>query len=269
MMFQKPKDVSYTDMCIYIDNHVYSGDFDESLVYQYIYLIANMLAHRRKFFKKSFQYDDFSLMTASRVYVRLTNKKQFEVDEKGKPKLAKIKSVLNYIKTILYPMKVTYEQEHYSQICSSAKEIEFSSTTDIDDFMSVEILDFIESLPRVIKKFISKIPYKKNSPEWYNIYMSCLLTLSKDVSTLCENIKLLRNKENISNKQIYNLCKFNQVTLYHLNIQYTDYVDILSRELKKYIYREINDILNSHYIEEDCLRESISESIDTIIREED
>ena len=60
MIYKKPKGVKYTDMAIYIDNHIYSEDCDDDLVFQYLYHLVNMFAYKHKFFNRAEYYDDFS-----------------------------------------------------------------------------------------------------------------------------------------------------------------------------------------------------------------
>ena len=102
MMYEKPKDIRYTDMCIYIDTHIYTDSYDESLVYQYLYHLLLMIASKSKLFNRSCYYDDFAIFGATRLYLRLTNKKQFEVDASGTPRMKKIRSILNYIHKVIY-----------------------------------------------------------------------------------------------------------------------------------------------------------------------
>lgn len=35
-MKRKPANLKYTDMAIYIDTHIYTNDYDEEKVYQYL-----------------------------------------------------------------------------------------------------------------------------------------------------------------------------------------------------------------------------------------
>lgn len=105
MTYKKPADVTYTDMCIYVDENVYRDDLTEieqEQIYIYIYHICYMLACKGKYFKTFEDYDNFALYTAAKLYARLIDARQFE----DPPKLNKIKSILNYAKNTLYGMKV-------------------------------------------------------------------------------------------------------------------------------------------------------------------
>lgn len=272
MTFDKPKDVTYTQMAIYIDNNVYEKEFDEALVYQYIYHLVYMLAVKRCFFTKTQYYDDFALMSASRVYMRLINPKQFELNENGKPKLSKIKSVLNYIKTLMYPMKVAFEQSNYSQVYSENTEdivpVRPISSSNSSSLISMEILDYIQSLPKVIYRHLLKIPKKKSSDEWLNIYTSCLLTLLNNFTLTNKKLSDVENKENITDNYIEKMYQLDDVLLFHLDKSYHDYIQILTRELKDYIYDELREIVASYDIERCSIRDVMQDAIDGIVSEE-
>lgn len=47
--------------------------------------------------------------------MRLRNPRQFEYNDDGTPKLERVKSVLNYVRSTLYPMKVMFERDNYQQ----------------------------------------------------------------------------------------------------------------------------------------------------------
>ena len=76
MIYKKPN-IKYTDMCIYIDNHIYTDDCDDVKVFEYIFHIITMLSHQASYFKSTADYEDFALQGASRVFMRLKNPKQF------------------------------------------------------------------------------------------------------------------------------------------------------------------------------------------------
>ena len=50
-MRKKPK-IKYTDMAIYVDNNILNPDADVSLIYNYLQMLAYMLAVKRRFFNK-------------------------------------------------------------------------------------------------------------------------------------------------------------------------------------------------------------------------
>ena len=66
MFYSKPKDVTYTGMAIFIDNHpLFNVDIIdpelENKIFEYLYHLSYMLAVKKCFFEKAKDYDDFSL----------------------------------------------------------------------------------------------------------------------------------------------------------------------------------------------------------------
>lgn len=125
-----------------------------------------MLARKGKFFHKSQYYDDFAAYLATQLYFRITNPKQFDENSK----MQKIKSILNYMKSIIYARKVMFEQEHYSQVVTPSTEeddVEYDvhySFSDmlsesVDELSRVEFDLCLHSIDKTIKKFLKRIPY--------------------------------------------------------------------------------------------------------------
>ena len=76
LTYTKPPSISYTDMAIWIDNNIYKTSFDEQMCYEYLYHLANMLAAQYRYFDDNQTYDEFSLYAASKLYLRLTDRRQ-------------------------------------------------------------------------------------------------------------------------------------------------------------------------------------------------
>jgi len=96
-LFTKPAGMKYTDMCIYIDKHMHDPDRDNETIFKYIYLLASMLASKARYFYNADEYDDFAYYFACSVFKRMAD------DNKNK-----IKSVLNYMKSVIYFRKTDY-----------------------------------------------------------------------------------------------------------------------------------------------------------------
>ena len=103
--FVKPKGVSYTDMCIYIDKTFYTPERDDTLCFTYMYLLAYMLSCKAKYFNSYEDYDAYSCFLAQSTYHRMADKKKVPV-----------KSVLNYMKSIMYFRKVAYLRDSFSEV---------------------------------------------------------------------------------------------------------------------------------------------------------
>ena len=241
MTFNKPSNIRYTDMCILIDKTVFEGDYNEPLIYEYIYHIINMLAHKLEFFKHADDYDQFSLYLASVVYMRLINKK--------KPR---IKSILNYIKRIIGLRKITYEEKFI--LPSSQKDIQLYSFNNYDlanylidessEYDALAYNDLIEHIDLIVYNYIKKIPYRKDSSEWHNIYISVVLTLLNMLTLNSAQERKLtealpHNKEEVSNK-IYQELRHAPAILYHLEDSFQPYIKVLATEIKHAISSELS-----------------------------
>lgn len=259
MLFKKPPDITYTQMAIYIDEHVYTEDCDQQLIFEYLYHLARMLAVQTCSFRTEKDYDDFSVFFASGVFMRLTNPKQNRINPKtGEPKMKRVKSVLNYMKHTLYPRKVDFQQEFFAQVDVDVPEINslkvptytFANQLafNAEKLMSVEFDCCVGNIPETIKAFLKKIPYRYKSKEWNNIYISCLLTFLHSV-TLPESVyRFFRDKKSISS-DIETLCmnysrQNDTVILYHLDESMRDYIYVLVRKIKSLIAKDLSDIVH-------------------------
>ena len=264
MIYKKPKGVKYTDMAIYIDNHIYSEDCDDDLVFQYLYHLVNMFAYKHKFFNRAEYYDDFSIYAATDLFMRLKNPKQFELKEDGTPKLKQIKSILNYIKATLYPRKVDFEQKYYSQAISDTMdedsgEIKNSSylLTDVisqslDKLSLVEFDCCLDNITDTARKFLTHIPYPENSKQWINIYLSCLLTFLSCVTLPNKSLERLRTYKNkfrqdsIAEFYTKEKLKPESVILYHLNENMRGYIFVLVNEMRHVMAKDLSQSLKTY-----------------------
>jgi len=131
-----------------------------------------MLARKGKYFNKSQYYDDFATYLATQVFFRIKNPKQFDDTQRMK----KIKSILNYLKSILYPRKVSFEQEYYSQILTQPEDDEdvvydtaysFSNmiSESVDEISKVEFTACLHDITKTFKTFLKRIPYYQDKVE--------------------------------------------------------------------------------------------------------
>lgn len=277
MTYRKPSNVKYVDMAKYIDDHVYTDDCDDVLVFKYIYFLISMLAYQAQYFKSAQYYDDFALSGASRVFMRLRNPKQFEVDENGKPRMEKIRSVLNYIKTTIYPMKVDFEQENYIQNgIKDVSDLVYDSEVDfrarinetVDELSLVDFEVYLGEICRTIRAFLVKIPRKKNSCEWLNIYTSCVLTLLNSVTLSEENLAKIKSLGQVFFSKPYLIDKMyreerqNSVILYHLPEEMHDYILVLTNRLRRIIARDLSTTLRTYVTGESVSKGMIMAAIE-------
>lgn len=268
MLFKKPNNLKYTDMCIYIDNNIYRTDLsedEENLIFEYLYHIANMLARKANYFNNKEYYDDFAIYFASSIYFRLKSPKQFEIDpETNDYKLTRIKSVLNYMKNVIHLRKIEFEQEVYSQTLSPTigkdEDVEYALNYTFADKLSESIEDIsavdfelcLNNICLTTKNFLKRIPYRTNSVTWYNIYLSCLLTLLNIFTLSNKTITRINNlKYDIHNRpraidSLFKDSPENYVILYHIDKSMQDYIWILTQEIKHLLAKDLSLTLHNY-----------------------
>lgn len=273
--FQKPEDVRYVDMAIYIDEHVYEENFDANLIFDYIYQLINMLAHKASLFKNNQYYEDFALKSATSIYMRLTNKKQFEFDENGQPKLPRVKSVLNYIKKTLYAMKVDFEQEEYEKV-QPELEAAYSYSEEyslhnrlMESVDRLRVTDFsicMHDVCKTIKNYLSHIPYRNDRAVWGNIYLSCLLSLLNSITLSNKNKKRIsRLGERATSEIIYSMYeqeRLDQVILFRLDESMRGYINILTNSIRHLIAKDLASCLDIYVPSEVGIQNLLKSSTD-------
>lgn len=258
MTYYKPPKLTYTELCIWIDNNMYSENCDDALLYEYLYHIVNMFARKHSYFKSVSYYDDFALSSASRLFMRIKD-----------TRLTKIKSILNYIKTIIYPFKVDFEKDNYvenpednSFIYTEEYSLGTNLIDEIDLFDKIDFRYTLENVSDLIKNYLCKIPRKKNSCEWLNIYTSCLLTFLVQLKTASNN-KL--NKSDITDKELHSLylaAQREEPILYHLDKSYSNYIKVLVNEIKSLVAKNLAIENHSQISSENALKSIIIASMD-------
>ena len=279
-MRKKPK-IRYVDMCIYIDQHVYEPDHNIELIFDYLQCLFYALAFKKKFFNKEDDYDKYSLYGATHVYLRLTNERQFLPDDDPR-KMKRIKSVLNFIKSILYPLKVNYQKENFNKVYVDeiqgdglSEEIYNSLVKDIRDstqgLLSVEVETYLNDIPKTIRSFLKEIPYANDPVMSLNIYISCLLTLLRSMTLSNHNHnrlidkqrdELKLNAEELAESMLYEEAQ-NAPIVYHLDSSMKDYISVLTNKIKKIVAKDIRELCGTYEptdaIIEDILMAPISD----------
>ena len=251
--YKKPKDVTYTEMCIYIDENIYKEKFDENLIYEYLYHIMVMLARNSYYFKTQEQYDYFGIYAATRLYMRLTDPRQFEENSK----LQKVKSVLNFAKSILYPLKVTFQKEFFFQeVQQEENEKGYYNFQDrvsevLYDLEKVEFSTYLMDIDKTIRNHIKNTQFYNDKKVWKNLYLSCLLTFLSMITLDKTSKKYLSNrcKNNLyiykATKRLFERQKENCVILYNLDNEFHDYVFVLVNEVFHQITNDLSDCVST------------------------
>lgn len=260
MLFQKPKDLKYTDMCIYIDSIIERGnpsDKELELIFQYLYHIAFMLSHKKKYFNKSYYYEQFAVYFATTTLHRLfLNPRLNKVDENGEPELSQIKSVLNYMKGVIYPRKVEFEQENYSQKYQEMIDCEYLESFNSDPYNAMREIDvslYIKELPKTIRHIVKENNfYKSDKLLMKNIYLSCLLTVINGISLSNSDIDEIETKYSSIEAKYRLLAKIfyknkRKIILYHLDNKFYPYIKVLVNKIYAQLEKDIRELSNSSY----------------------
>lgn len=233
MLWKKPADMKYTDMCIWIDENVTKivnpGEYPEieNTVYNYLWLLVKALAIKKCMFQNFQDYDSFAFHAANRLFFAL-RKNQVNQGKTIKGKLIRpIKSCLNYTKALLYPMKVEYQNETFREVLSeeyvskkfdafSYKEhLKASAKEDqgVNEWFWIYLKDSLNSSSSLIDKVLKKSPFQVTSPEYKKLKISIMIN--------CINLLKTRKKLDIDPASI---------VLWKLPKSLASYVKILLRE---------------------------------------
>lgn len=256
--FFKPKDKRWVDLAIWCDENAYKPDCDNDTLYQYLYLLFWMLSHKWKYFHKESDYDEFCLLGAQTVYMRLKNPKQFD----GSGKLKPVKSVLNYIKNVAYPISVnfqmqsfaegfSYEDDYDAALCAQHTLIEKARHYS-DDSMRMEFEYCLSCITNTIKRLIKELPYRNDKLMTHNIYISCLLTVLNYLRL--DKVKLSRleyrdnkgmNNEWVVN-ELYRDTRYQKALLFHLPESMSNYISVIVNRALALMSADLISVLGSY-----------------------
>lgn len=271
MLWKKPNNMKYTDMCIFIDENVPKivnpGENPEleNTIYNYLWLLVKALAIKKCMFTDFQDYDMYAFYAANRLFFAL-RKNQLNQGKVIKGKLIRpIKSCLNYTKALLYPMKIEYQRESFREVI----EEEFVSKK-FDAFAYKEqfknkardnsgiIQQFKEYLNDVFKQnsklldeVLRKSPFNESTPEYQNLKISILLT----------SIQILKNKKKLDAIP-------QSVILWHLPKSMSNYTKILLKEFFIALKLEIMDCYKAADIDEADLENIISSAMEATYNED-
>lgn len=201
MLWKKPEGLRYVDLCIYIDKHAPEliaeprNEEAENLIYNYIWLIVKALAIKKRMFDSFSDYDGYAMYSANRLFFAL-RKSYLNEGKIIKGKLIKpIKSILNYMKALFYPMKLDYINEQYNtemrSIFTSKKFDEFTYRQKFAESVWVQqsgqeefrdfCIEFFQNFQFSVNKVLQKAPFKRDSVEFKKLKISILLNCLKNL----------------------------------------------------------------------------------------
>lgn len=148
------------------------------------------IAIKNKLLPNWTDYQPFSLYAASRLYLRLTNPKQFDIS--APKKMKKIKSILNFIKKTMHPMIVDFQNQDFQQ--NFTPQLHGETVEDIrhrviqkarSQYNELNRVDFEYYLGKIcytIKDFLKELPYCNDELMTHRLYVSCLMTLLNQIT---------------------------------------------------------------------------------------
>lgn len=282
MLFVKPKGLKYTDMAIYIDANIKNiSETDknpeiEEKVFKYIYLIIHALACKQKYFYTTEDYDNYSIYAAEQMYMILKKNYNNQGTIKQGKKVVLIKSSLNYIKALMYPAKVDYQQKYFTHVFTSGVR-GFDEDNmlnilhdDIQDNYKEDILSAInyefENISTTINDILNNSLYSKNSIIHNRLYTTCLLNLNRALWKVKLDIDKNKNYKGV----IRHLDKNKQdICLWYLDNSYQDYVNILLERIKNTINYKIEDTKSYYSLDTNVLDYILNSNYNNIIPTKD
>lgn len=275
--FFKPNDKRWVDLAIWCDENAYKPDCDNDTLYQYLYLLFWMLSHKWKYFKKEVDYDQYCLLGAQTVYFRLKNPKQFD----GSGKLQPVKSVLNYIKNVAYPISVTYQQQNFAQGFDAVDDYDAALKQDhmlkekvhhsFDEVRRGEFEQTLPSIHRIIKNVLKTTPYNKDKLTTHRLYLSCLLTVLNYLRFDKLHLERLNRREDrgMNNDyvidEMYRELRYQPPILYHLPDHYANYVSTLVNESMNMLSQDLVEVLGSYEPTDDIIKAILSSPLEMLV----
>ena len=225
-MRNKPNNLKYTDLCIYIDKTIYTRDEDNNptglrelsseeieKVYNYLFNIIYALAVKKRLLTHKADYDDFCIEVAGQLFMRLTRKNQ---DYSGRSSSNKaIKSILNYIKGCLPFVAITWRTKNYANILNaeydsqeavdSIRDFSYDQASDqFNEKRQAAYTEMFSDLSTYVNKILEKSIFKNNKKTKYQLEMSEYLTL---LNCLTLENKYKNSKDNKQYNRILNQLK--------------------------------------------------------------
>lgn len=242
MLFDRIEDLKIVDMCKYVDENVYRDDLtenDKNLIFKYLYFIVYSISKAHKILYYESDYDNFAMYLAEWLYFRLVNNEQ---------NLPPIKSVKNYIDTVLLKRKIRWQlSEKYNTVFDDylTEDDNKQKTFDVNAYMSKlrdevdstntvilsnDVKKEIKDLPALIDKVVEKTAYTLDERVKHNLSISIMLTF------------------------INSLHKKNDVVCWHLDsAMFKDYVLLLLRRVKRAFVENVNYLKTKNEVCEDIV----------------
>ena len=263
MLYNKPKDLKYVDMCKEFDEEFYAGKDkrNDSKLFKYMYLVYYMFASKAHLFNNMEDYDNYAQYAASTIYKRYLKK-----EKEG----AEIKSLKNYAEKTFRHLKTSYQNEVFNHVVGAGYDDDEADAmknymlSSIQNSYAMDLYEDMQDLlaifPKTLYKVIKETPYRGDKLMCKRLYISCMLTFISSITLCSENIKKLERKaerdgvdENKVDSyycRLLNKEKDKPAVLWKLDTIYSDYVKVLTNKARFLLNDRISDT-KSKYV---CFR---------------
>lgn len=244
-LFKKPKDMRWVDLAIWVDENFYKEDCDMNTAYTYIYLLASMLASKRRYFDNQKDYDEFASLLAYDTFTRMQNVKK-----------GKIKSVLNYMKSIISFRRIGYNFQKRQKIIDPQYDPEWDAMSYVEKCkssyeasMNYRVYEGVSSLlnevPSIIINNIPRV-YKIDKAQYLNIYISCLLSMISSITLPNSYNDKFSKKQDKSTGfdevKYYSKYLEDDIILWHLHDDLKDLIKVILNKTKNQLINEIKEL---------------------------
>ena len=268
MIFSKPENKKYTQMCKEFDEEFYKPNRDDNKLFKYMYLLFYMWACKGNYFRKFEDFNGYAQYAATTLYTRY-----FRKEKNG----LKIKSLRNYTQSCKNRMKIDYQKETFEQVTKRGDEDVMTfehvyrdnlGTSCSRQDMFEDMNELLETFPAIATQVIDESPYKNDKKLCKHIYQSCLLTfLSSITLTNCTIEKLASKQESkvISDNYIIKQYQKNleeSLILWNLDVDYSDVVMLLVNKIRSRMSEEINGVISANTIPDDVIDSIIASAYD-------
>lgn len=110
---------------------------------------------------------------------------------------------------------------------------------------------YLHDINKTCKRYLQRIPKKKNSCEWLNIYTSCILTFLNQVTLRNKNKERVKMLGEVINESpqilnaIYKEERKDGVILYHLGEEFHDYIYVLVNKMRHLVARDLSSTIHT------------------------
>lgn len=264
MLVKKDPKLKYTDMAIWIDANVDNPNLDSTKMYDYIVMLTYMLARKRRFFSKTEDYEMFCYYVANSVFMRLTSPKR-HLSKDDPNYLPPVKSVLNYLKNILYGRKYDYMKNNFREISNvEVNEVQSEALRGYvlsgvnghrSDLMQSEVCVELLSVDKIILRELKNGTYGNDKLLCHKLYISVLITLlrnftlsNKNKARLeCYDKSMRGNFDTLLASILEDETKTSAVT-YDIDETYLPYVKFIASKVKTILAKDVKEIIQEYEI---------------------